>query len=176
MEGHFRFTGVEGNFQTLPVGLIDLRATEAANRSGQDHQSTNRVFTNEDLSSKDKNPANGIGALIPSDQGKSNGSPKKTEPGSKDKARGEAYWKNRAKQIRDQMAAIDGEIKKIDEKIKSGKGDGVEIGFGTYNQYLLVSFEDQKKKLQSDREKLEKQMAAREDEARKAGALAGWLR
>src|SRR5436309_1175497 len=86
MEGHFRFTAVDGNFQTLPVGLIDLRATEAANRSGQNHQPTNKIFTNEDLSSKDKNPANGIGALIPLDQGKSDGPPKKTEPGSKDKA------------------------------------------------------------------------------------------
>src|SRR5436309_7083291 len=51
MEGHFRFTRVDGNFQTLPVGLIDLRATEAANRSGQNNQPTNRAFSNEDLSS-----------------------------------------------------------------------------------------------------------------------------
>ena len=74
------------------------------------------------------------------------------------------------------MAAIDSEIKKIDEKIKSGKGDGIEIGLGTYNQYMLVGFEDQRRNLQTEKEKLEKQMTALEDEARKAGALPGWLR
>ena len=164
MEGHFRFSGVDGNFQSLPVGLIDLRATEAANRSSQNNQPTNRAFSNEDLSSKDKDPAKRIEALIPSDQGKPN-APKKTETGSKDKDRGETYWKNRAKQIRDQMAAIDSEIKKIDEKIKSGKGDGIEIGLGTYNQYMLVGFEDQRRNLQTEKEKLEKQKTALEDEA-----------
>jgi hypothetical protein len=175
MEGHFRFSGVDGNFQSLPVGLIDLRATEAANQSNRNHPPTHRVFTNEDLSSKDKNP-NGVESLPLLNQGKPSTPIRKTETGSKDKDRGETYWKNRAKQIREQMAAIDSEIKKIDEKIKSGKGDGIEIGLGTYNQYMLVGFEDQRRNLQTEKEKLEKQMTALEDEARKVGALPGWLR
>ena len=172
MEGYFRFTTVDGNFQTLPVSLIDFSATEAANPSGKSRQPAKRVLTNEDLTSKDKNP-NGVESLP---LGKPVGSIGKTESDAKDKARGEAYWKNRAKQIRDQMAAVESEIKKIDEKIKSGKGDGIEIGLGTYNQYMLVGFEDQRRNLQTEKEKLEKQMTALEDEARKAGALPGWLR
>jgi hypothetical protein len=74
------------------------------------------------------------------------------------------------------MARIDNEIKALNEKTKSGKSDGVKIGFDTYNQVIYANFESELKELEKKKENLQKKMMALEEEARKAGALPGWLR
>ena len=59
---------------------------------------------------------------------------------------------------------------------KAGKGDGIKIGFETYNSVIYADFESQVKELERQKEKLQKMMTALEEEARKGGALPGWLR
>jgi hypothetical protein len=71
---------------------------------------------------------------------------------------------------------VDKQIKALNEKTKSGKGDGIKIGFETYNSVIYADFESQVKELERQKEKLQKMMTALEEEARKGGALPGWLR
>jgi chaperonin cofactor prefoldin len=178
MEGTLHFTAVDGSFQTLPVSVVDLEQTEKLNPASSGKQTAVKVLTNDDLSLKSEGHLNTSGAptaKTPERQGQD----KSTSKGaitSKEQKRGEAYWRLRSKQIRDQIVAVDNEIEKLDENAKSGKADGIQIGYGTYTQYLLANFEDQKKKLEKNKHDLEGQMRSLEEEARLAGAMPGWLR
>lgn len=179
MEGALHFTAVDGSFQTLPVSVVDLKQTEKLNPASSRPQAVTKVLTNDDLSlkSEERRGTSGPTAVKTPEKGGQDKSPAKGGAiTSKEQKRGEAYWRLRAKQIRDQIVAVDNEIQKLDENAKSGKADGIQIGYGTYTQNLLVNFEDQRKKLEKDKHDLEGQMRSLEDEARLAGALPGWLR
>jgi chromosome segregation ATPase len=88
----------------------------------------------------------------------------------------EAYWRGRAKQIRDDIESVDKQIKALNERTQAGKSDGIKIGFETYNSVIYADFESQLKELERRKEKLQKMMTALEEEARQGGALPGWLR
>lgn len=178
MEGAFHFTAADGSFGTLPISLVDLEQTEKLNPASPAKQPVGKVLTNDDLSLKGNEHRNtslsATGKTRPR-PGQEKTPSKGVIPSSEQK-RGETYWRNRAQQIRDQIAAVDSEIRKLDENTKSGKADGIQIGYGTTTQYLLVNFEDQRKSLEKNKEDLESQMKALEEEARLEGAMPGWLR
>jgi hypothetical protein len=173
MEGQLRFTTLDGRFLALPVTSIDNIQTEKSNGSIRAKESATKVLTNDDLSQRNNEQHKPEDSVATGGPGKL--SPKRsTSP--REQRQDESYWRNRAKQIRDRIASVDSEIKQLDEKRDSGKSDGVRIGYGTTTQYVLANFEDQRKKLEKDRQDLENQMRALEEEARQAGAMPGWLR
>ena len=173
MEGNFRFTDNQGQFHTIPVALIDLNVTEASNRSEAQAPKATKILTNEDLAKGGSNPSQTEGHQSQSIPANEKSIPKAEPSRSK---KGEAHWRGQAKKIRDQIAIVDNEIKSLNEKIKSGKSDGIKYGLDTYNQYIVAGFGDQMKPLEKEKERLQKMMSALEEEARKAGALPGWLR
>jgi hypothetical protein len=178
MEGAFHFAATDGSFQTIPISLVDLEQTEKLNPVSSARQTAGKVLTNDDLSLKSNERPN-TGALPNGRTPQKPGQDKSASKGvnsSKEQNRSETYWRNRAKQIRDQIAAVDSEIKKLDENAKSGKVEGIQIGYGTTSQYLLANFEDQRKNLEKNKQDLESQMRALEDEARLERAMPGWLR
>jgi peptidoglycan hydrolase CwlO-like protein len=127
------------------------------------------VLTNEDLASKTGVPVNTVGPTGSKTDTKNSSiaaGPKK----------GEAYWRGRAKQVRDEIDKVDKQIKALNDKTKGGEGEGIKIGFETYNSVIYADFESQVKELEKHKEKLQKAMTALEEEARKDGALPGWLR
>jgi len=171
MEGHYRFTDSHSQFQSIPIQLIDLRATQSLNAREEPKSTPPRVLTNEDLAIGKQaatRPVNTVGPASKPDAKNSGvaAGPKKSE----------AYWRGRAKQIRDEIESVDKQIKALNEKTKAGKGDGIKIGFETYNSVIYADFESQVKELERHKEKLQKMMTALEEEARKGGALSGWLR
>ena len=171
MEGHYRFTDINNQFQSISIQLVDLSATQSLNFRAEPKSAPARVLTNEDLTTgkqTDTRPVNTIGS--PSKPDAKNAS---TAAGPK---KGEAYWKGRAKQIRDEIESTDKQIKALNEKAQTGKSDGIKIGFETYNSVIYADFESQLKELERQKEKLQKMMTALEEEARKSGALPGWLR
>jgi hypothetical protein len=171
MEGHYRFTDSKNQFQSISIQLVDLAATQSLNAHEEPKSTPARALTNEDLATKKESasrPANTVGSASKRDA-KSSG----VASGPKN---GEAYWRGRAKPIRDQMESLDKQIKALNEKSQSGKGDGIKIGFETYNSVIYANFESQVKELERQKEKLQKMMTALEEEARKGGALPGWLR
>lgn len=171
MEGHYRFTDSQSKFQSIPIQLVDLTATQSLN-ARQDPKSTPaRVLTNEDLAIGKQTattPVNSVGPASKPDPKDSN-----TAAGPK---KGEAYWRSRAKQIKDEIESVDKQINALNEKTKAGKSDGIKIGFETYNSVIYADFESQAKELETRKEKLQKMRTALEEEARKDGALPGWLR
>ena len=171
MEGHYRFTDTNNQFQSISIQLVDLSATQSLNLRAEPKSAPARVLTNEDLATgkqTDTRPVNTIGSASKPDAKNAS-----TAAGPK---KGEAYWKGRAKQIRDEIESTDKQIKALNEKAQTGKSDGIKIGFETYNSVIYADFESQVKELERQKEKLQKMMTALEEEARKSGALPGWLR
>ena len=166
--------------QQTPAPQDDDSVADAARKSKTEKSKAppKKVITDDDLSS-----IKGDGVSVVGDEssgtkeGKApaekDGSPAPAKSGAKD----EAYWRGRAKQIRDQMANVDAEIEKTQEEIKKGGAAGFDPQTGL-NQNVIF-FEDRNtklKKLEEKKAELQKQMDDLEDEARKAGVPSGWLR
>ena len=165
MEGHYRFTDSNNQFQSISIQLVDLIATQSVNAKTEPKPVPTRVLTNEDIK-KQTRPVNTVGT---------GSKPETKNPSSADK-KSEAYWRGRAKQIRDEIESVDKKIKALNEKTQTGKSDGIKIGFETYNSVIYADLESQVKELERQKEKLQKMMTTLEEEARKSGALPGWLR
>jgi hypothetical protein len=171
MEGHYRFTDTQNQFRVIPLDLVDIKATQLLNSDSQSVKAA-QVLTNDDLSSKASSAPKAGGAVEPNPPPPSPGKPDSTVQVRK----GEAEWRAQAKQIRDQIARVEKQIEALQEKQKSAKADGIKIGFDTYNQVIYANFESEVKELEKEKEKLQQMMNSLEEEARKAGALPGWLR
>ncbi|HUK52550.1 MAG TPA: hypothetical protein VL099_04575 [Candidatus Binatia bacterium] len=141
-------------------------------------QATKKVITDDDLSSIKGDGVSVVGDEKPDTDAEKTAAEKPegaaaAKPGVKD----ESYWRGRAKQIRDQMAAVDQEIEKTQDEIKKGGGAGFDAQSGL-NQNVIY-FEDRNtklKKLEERKAQLQKQLEDLEDEARKASVPAGWVR
>ena len=172
MEGHFRFTDSQSLFRSIPIQLVDLPATQSLNAKEQPKSTSPRVLTNEDLAAS-KVPGAAPVNTVGSPGSKPDAKNSSTAAGPR---KGEAYWHGRAKQMRDEIDKVDKQIKALNDKTQAGKGEGIKIGFETYNSVIYADFESQVKELERHKEKLQKAMTALEEEARKDGALPGWLR
>lgn len=98
MEGHYRFTDRRRQFQSIPIRLIDLTATQTLNAREEPKSTPARVLTNEDLAIGKQTatrPLNTVGPASKPDTKNSS-----TVVGPK---KGEAYWRGRTRQIRDEI-------------------------------------------------------------------------
>ena len=181
MEGQYRFTSMDGKFCVFPLSQVDLKATETTNQSHPTAPPPAKRYTNEDLTAlgnsaltQEKSSANST------QQG---GAAKEASPIDKaqfpEKVRDESYWRKRAKLLKDQIAAVDKQIENLNQKISEKKSEGIIYGMGTYTPYLVAglnNLQDQLFALQKEKDKLQKEYGDLEEEARKAGAMPGWLR
>jgi len=159
--------------QPAPDPLADAARKAKAEKS---KTAPKKVYTDDDLSSmhgggvsvvgeKDSSAAEGDGA-----SGKSGDASGKT-------AHDEAWWRDRAKKLHDQMAQVDGEIAKLQDEEKKGGGSGFNVQSGLTSN--TVYFEDRNaklKNLQQKKAEIQKQMDALEDEARRADVPVSWVR
>jgi len=123
MEGHCRFTDSEGRFQSIPLHLVDLPATSALSAKEVPKPASGRVLTNEDLVTGKQR-----GGRVNTIGSDSKPSAEPAGPSLVSK-KGEAYWRSRAKQIRDEIDSVEKQIKSLNDKTQQGKGDGIKIGF-----------------------------------------------
>ena len=181
MEGQYRFTSIEGKVFVLSLSEVDLKATELANPMPPAAQSSAKRYTNEDLaavsgSALTKNEAPPTD--IQGENASKEASPTDRAESSKER-RDESYWRNRAKVLRDQIAAVDKQIEDLNQKIREKKNEGILVGMGTYTPYMVAGLNNlqaQVSSLQKEKERLQKEYSDLEEEARKAGAMPGWLR
>jgi hypothetical protein len=137
-----------------------------------------KVFTDEDVSSLKGGGLSVVGeqtsAVPAAEEGKPGAKPSAEAPkGVKD----EAYWRGRAQKIHSQMADLDKQINTLQDDMKKGGNLAVDPKSGL-NQNVIY-FEDRSAKLkalQKQRDELQKQMDALEEEARRADVPIGWLR
>jgi len=152
---------------------------DAARKAKADKPKTapKKVYTEDDMHSLKSGGLSVVGEKdsdAAADSGKSETSP--AGAGAKTE-KDEAYWRGRAQKIRDQMAAVDQEIAKVQDEIKKGGAAGFDAQTGR-NQNV-VFFEDRNaklKNLEKKKDELQKQMDALEEEARQADVPVGWLR
>ena len=166
--------------QLNPPPQNDDSVADAARKSKTEKSKSapKKVITDDDLSSI---KGDGVSVVGEAGSGKKESNAAAEKAGdaapAKSGAKDEAYWRGRAKQIRDQMANVDAEIEKTQEEIKKGGAAGFDPQTGL-NQNVIF-FEDRNtklKKLEEKKAELQKQMDDLEDEARKAGVPSGWLR
>jgi hypothetical protein len=139
-----------------------------------------KVYTDEDMSS-----LSGGGISVVGDKDSSAAAPDGKNPDAKpaggDAAKsgknGEAYWRGKAGKIRDQMAAIDQQIEKLQEEIKKQGNGGFDPASGLSQNVIYVTDRSaQVKQLEKKKADLQKQMDELAEEGRKAGADPGWFR
>lgn len=133
------------------------------------------VFTNDDLSGL----GGGISVVGDSDRGAAGdsrgGSQVRSATPSGDK--NEAYWRQRAQAIRDQIAGVDQQIDKVKQEIaKSGPASFDPTTGLTQNVIVLHDRNADLQRLQERKQAFEKQLDDLADEGRKAGANPGWFR
>ena len=89
----------------------------------------------------------------------------------------EAYWRQRARAIKDQIAGVDQQIDKVKQEIaKSGPASFDPTTGLTQNVIVLHDRNTDLQRLQERKQNLEKQLDDLTDEGRKAGADPGWFR
>jgi len=181
MEGQYRFTSVEGKGFALPLSQVDLKATEKANLAESPAQHSAKRYTNEDLaavgssaSTQEKSPPPSVQEEKPAKEG-----PPVVKAVPVEKGRDEAYWRKRAKTLKDQIASVDKQIEDLNQKLQEKKGEGIAVGMGTYTPYMVAglnNLQSQVSAMQREKERLQKEYSDLEEEARKAGVMPGWLR
>jgi hypothetical protein len=120
-----------------------------------------------------------VGGSGSDDASNSYAAPSANEPGGAAPAgkNEEQVWREKARRIHDAMSQIDDQIAKIQDEIK--KYGAVSFDPARGLQQNIIYIEDrnaQIKQLEAQKEKLQAQLEALEDEGRKAGADSGWFR
>jgi hypothetical protein len=89
----------------------------------------------------------------------------------------ESYWRGRANDIRKQMAACDQKISEIQDEIAKHGAVSVDPMSGAQAGVIFVEDRNaQIKQVEKQKEGLQSQLEALEEEGRKAGADSGWFR
>ena len=157
---------------------------DAARKANADKEKpkAKHVFTEDDLSSLHGTisvvggGSSGGGA---SGGGSSSGSFQGSRPAPAGSRGGndEAYWRGRARQIKDQIAETDQKIDKVKDEIAKQGPAGVDPTTGlTQNVIIIHDRNAELKDLEERKQNLEKQLDDLADEGRKAGADSGWFR
>lgn len=168
-DGYYQFTGIDRKSQSLSAGLVDETATVRANDSAKTVRK-GKVFTNDDLESKSSEPA----PVTPPE-------PKQSETKTGDAAqsgqRGEAYWRGEVRKLRAQIAPLDIQIEKLKNEIKTAGNGGFDVASGLQRDTMyIVDRNSRLKRLETQRDVLQRQLDLLEENGRKAGVPPGWFR
>lgn len=151
---------------------------DAARKANADKNKpkSKHVFTNDDLS----NMGGGISVVGNGSSGGSLAANQDSSAGLQGKGPAtpnEAYWRERTRAIRDQIAGVDQQIDKVKQEIaKSGPAAFDPTTGLTQNVIVLHDRNAELQRLQDREQNLEKQLEDLADEGRKAGADPGWFR
>lgn len=182
MEGAYHFRGIDNQMQVIPVPLVDVAATETANRDAASTAATRSVITNEDLrrgsdSSQIHSPEGENSNPLPAAGNKGRSSlPVPNQP-PKDLKGHDDYWRARVQKIRNELVAIEARTKEINDNVTQKKNDPVKYQMGTYSPYLVTGdYREELRQLDLRKKRLERDFVELEEEARKAGVPPGVLR
>jgi hypothetical protein len=154
----------------------DDSVADAAKKPQKDKPKPKRVYTEEDLSGLRGNGVSVVGdANAPA---RSNAPASQSSGGDATKSvRDEEYWRGRASQIKEQMAAADEAIKNLQAEIKKNGATGFDAQSGLKQNVIYVDDRNARlKQLEQRRQDLDKQMDLLQEEGRKAGADSAWFR
>lgn len=153
----------------------DDSAADAAKKPQKDKPKPKRVYTEEDLSGL---RGNGVSVVGDANAPARSNAPASQPSGDATKSvRDEEYWRGRASQIKEQMAAADEAIKNLQAEIKKNGATGFDAQSGLKQNVIYVDDRNARlKQLEQRRQDLDKQMDLLQEEGRKAGADSAWFR
>lgn len=153
----------------------DDSAADAAKKPQKDKPKPKRVYTEEDLSGL---RGNGVSVVGDANAPARSNAPASQPSGDATKSvRDEEYWRGRASQIKEQMAATDEAIKNLQAEIKKNGATGFDAQSGLKQNVIYVDDRNARlKQLEQRRQDLDKQMDLLQEEGRKAGADSAWFR
>ena len=144
----------------------------------KDKPKPKHVYTNDDLSglsgtisvvgseSSDSRSANGTSGAISRGNNPASSANKN-----------EAYWRGKARAIKDQIAAVDQQIDRVNQEIAKSGPAAFDPTTGLQQNVIIVHDRNAElQRLQERKQNLEKQLDDLADEGRRAGADAGWFR
>jgi chromosome segregation ATPase len=132
-----------------------------------------KVFTEDDLSGMRKDGVSVVG----NESKKSVPAAKTPAPEGEDDPNSEQYWREKARPILEEMAAVNQRIEQLKEEIKKYGNAGFDVATGMKDNIAYVRDRNAKiEKLQKRKTTLEKQLDELQDEGRKAGAEPAWFR
>ena len=140
-----------------------------------------KVYTEEDLSKLGSGSVSVVGQETPV----AAASPESTKlgviPEASDAAnsgqKDEEYWRGRARELLEQMAAVDQDISQVKDDIKKYGNAGFDPWSGLTRNVIYVDDRNSRlKKLEKQKADLVKKMDLLQEEGRKAGALPAWFR
>ena len=153
---------------------------EAARKAKKAKAQPGKVYTDEDVA--------GMPGTVSVVGQAGSGSSGLTEPGdssvqqkkggaSKSGNDQEAFWRGKARPIREKMAAIDQAMDKLREDIKKSGGAGFDASSGLKQNVIYIEDRNgQLKNLEKKKQELQTQLDELEEVGRKAGALPAWFR
>jgi hypothetical protein len=153
----------------------DNSAPDASKKPQKDKPKPKRVYTEEDLSGL---RGNGVSVVGDANAPARSNAPASQPSGDATKSvRDEEYWRGRASQIKEQMAAADEAIKNLQAEIKKNGATGFDAQSGLKQNVIYVDDRNARlKQLEQRRQDLDKQMDLLQEEGRKAGADSAWFR
>jgi hypothetical protein len=153
----------------------DDSVPDAAKKPQKDKPKPKKVYTEEDLSGL---RGNGVSVVGDANAPTRSNAPASQPSGDATKSvRDEEYWRGRASQIKEQMAATDEAIKNLQAEIKKNGATGFDAQSGLKQNVIYVDDRNARlKQLEQRRQDLDKQMDLLQEEGRKAGADSAWFR
>jgi len=131
------------------------------------------VYTEDDLSSL-KGPGVSVVGEAPK---KGAGPSRPLDPDGDGGQNNEEYWRRRAREILDQITAVDEEIAQKKDEIKKYGSGGFDVTTGMKQNIAYINDRNgQVKSLENRKVNLEKQLDDLQEEGRKAGAAPSWFR
>ncbi|HUE55728.1 MAG TPA: hypothetical protein VMO76_07835 [Candidatus Udaeobacter sp.] len=149
----------------------DDSKADAAKKNEKEKPKAKKVYTEEDLSNM-RGGVSVVGDSNPATNSNGHGSAGGLVPMS---GQDEKYWSGKAKEILDEMTAIDHEIAKTKDEIKKYGADG----FDATSRLGVVYVDNRASKVQGlekRKSELEKKLDQLQEDGRKAGAAPEWFR
>ena len=132
-----------------------------------------KVFTEDDLSGMRKDGVSVVG----NESKRSASVAQKAAPEDEDDPNSERYWREKARPILEEMAAVNQQVEQLKEEIKKYGNAGFDVATGMKDNIAYVRDRNAKiEKLQKRKTALEKHLDDLQEEGRKAGAEPAWFR
>lgn len=153
-------------------------AADTAKKPPKDKPKPKKVYTDEDLSGMSGSGVSVVGAeKAPETKKKAD---KESEPGASAAGKSgqdESYWRKRARELLDRIAAVDQQIAKVKDDIKKYGNGGFDVTTAWKNNIAYINDRNgQVKELEKRKADLEKKLDLLQEEGRKAGAPPEWFR
>jgi hypothetical protein len=160
-------------------------AADAAKKTQKEKPKPKKVYTEDDLSG-----LKGNGVSVVGDRNSSGANSNATNQASPKSADGrpgagvvpmsgqdEDYWRGKARELLDEMAALDQEMAKTKDEIKKFGADGFDATSGLQKNIIYIDNRNAKlQQMEKRKADLEKKLDQLQEEGRKAGAAPAWFR